>query len=49
LQHVLTIVRETLPDANYSIEEVASARETVYPVRSKHDPFRPFRLFSKSK
>lgn len=49
LQQVLSLVRETLPDAFYSIEEVASAREIVYPIRSKHDHFRLFRLFSKSK
>jgi uncharacterized protein YebE (UPF0316 family) len=49
LQHVLSVVRATLPDAFYSIEEVASARETVYPVNAKRDPFRFFRFFSKSK
>jgi len=49
LQQLLSLVRATLPDAFYSIEEVASARETVYPIHSNRDPFRPFRLFSKSK
>jgi uncharacterized protein YebE (UPF0316 family) len=49
LQQMLSVIRETLPDAFYSIEEVASARETVYPIRSKRDPFHFFRHFSKSK
>jgi uncharacterized protein YebE (UPF0316 family) len=49
LQRVLAEVRATLPDAFYSVEEVTSARETVYPVGAKRDPFRPLRLFSKSK
>ncbi|MBN2400459.1 MAG: DUF2179 domain-containing protein [Candidatus Aminicenantes bacterium] len=49
LQQVLTVIRESLPDAFYSIEEVASARATVYPLSSKSDPFRLFRLFSKRK
>ena len=49
LRSILNMVRETVPDAFYSVEEVASARETVYPVSSKRDPFRPFRLFSKRK
>ncbi len=49
LQQVLSLIREALPDAFYSIEEVASARATVYPVSSKPDPFGSFRLFSKSK
>jgi uncharacterized protein YebE (UPF0316 family) len=49
LQQVLSMIREALPDAFYSVEEVASARETVYPIRSKRDPFRSLRLFSKSK
>jgi uncharacterized protein YebE (UPF0316 family) len=49
LRQVLALVRATLPDAFYSIEEVASARETLYPIASKRDPFRPLRLFSKSK
>ena len=49
LQQVQALVRETMPDAFYSFEEVAGARETVYPLRSERDPFRPLRLFSKSK
>ena len=49
LQQVLSLIGEVLPDAFYSIEEVASARATVYPLSSKRDPFRPFRLFSKRK
>jgi len=51
LQQVQALVRETLPDAFYSVEEVAGARETVYPapIRSARDPFRPLRLFSKRK
>jgi uncharacterized protein YebE (UPF0316 family) len=49
LQCVLDTVRAAAPDAFYSIEEVANARETVYPVASKRDPFLPFRLFSKRK
>ena len=49
LQSILNTVRESVPDAFYSIEEVASARETVYPVSSKRDPFLPLRLFSKRK
>jgi uncharacterized protein YebE (UPF0316 family) len=49
LQQVLAVVRDTLPDAFYSIEEVVSARETVYPVNAKRDPFRFFRLFSTRK
>jgi len=49
LHQVLSVIRETLPDAFYSIEEVTSARETVYPLIAKRDPFRAFRFFSKSK
>jgi len=49
LQHVLALVRDALPGAFYSIEEVASARATVYPVVSKRDPFRFIRFLSKSK
>ena len=49
LQHVLSLIGEVLPDAFYSIEEVASSRATVYPLSAKRDPFRPFRLFSKRK
>ena len=51
LQQVQALVRETLPDAFYSFEEVAGARETVYPVpvRSERDPFRFLRFFTKSK
>jgi uncharacterized protein YebE (UPF0316 family) len=49
LHQVLSVIRATLPDAFYSIEEVASARETVYPLIAKRDPFRAFRFFSKSK
>jgi uncharacterized protein YebE (UPF0316 family) len=51
LQQVQAIVRETLPEAFYTVEEVASAREAVYPVpvRSDRDPFRLLRLFSKRK
>jgi uncharacterized protein YebE (UPF0316 family) len=49
LQHVLSLVHATLPNAFYSIEEVVSTSATVYPVVAKRDPFRLFRLFSKSK
>ncbi|HSQ34627.1 MAG TPA: DUF5698 domain-containing protein [Candidatus Binatia bacterium] len=49
LQRLLAVIRESLPDAFYSIEEVSSARETVYPVIAKRDTFRFFRFFSKSK
>ena len=49
LQQVLAVIRETLPEAFYSIEEVASARATVYPVGAKRDPFRFIRFLSKSK
>jgi uncharacterized protein YebE (UPF0316 family) len=49
LQHVLSLVHSTLPNAFYSIEEVVSTSATVYPVVAKRDPFRLFRLFSKGK
>lgn len=51
LRQVQALVRETLPDAFYSVEEVAGARETVYPapIRSERDPFHPLRFFSKRK
>jgi uncharacterized protein YebE (UPF0316 family) len=49
LQQVLALVRATLPDAFFSIEEVTSARESVYPIVSRRDPFRPLRFFTKSK
>ena len=51
LRQVQELVSETLPEAFYSVEEVAGARETVYPmpVSSERDPFRPLRLFSKRK
>ena len=51
LQQVQDLVRETLPDAFYSVEEVAGASERVYPapLRPRRDPFFPFRLFSKRK
>ncbi len=49
LHSILETVRATTPDAFYSIEEVASARGTLYPISSKRDPFRPFRLFSNRK
>jgi uncharacterized protein YebE (UPF0316 family) len=51
LQQVQEIIREVLPDAFYSVEEVAGARERVYPapLRPRRDPFFPSRLFSKRK
>lgn len=49
LQQVLDMIHECLPDAFYSVEEVSSARETVYPIIAKRDPFISFRLFSARK
>ncbi len=51
LQQVQQLVRSTLPDAFYSVEEVAGAGEKVYPapLSSRRDPVFPFRLFSKRK
>lgn len=51
LGQVQELVREVMPDAFYSVEEVAGARETVYPapLRPQRDPASPFRLFSKRK
>jgi len=51
LQQVRDLVRATLPDAFYSVEEVAGASENVYPapLRPRRDPASPFRLFSKRK
>ncbi|MBN2345122.1 MAG: DUF2179 domain-containing protein [Candidatus Aminicenantes bacterium] len=51
LQQVLELVRRVLPDAFYSVEEVAGAREKIYPaaLRPQRDPVFPLRLFSKRK
>jgi uncharacterized protein YebE (UPF0316 family) len=51
LRQVQELVSEFMPDAFYSVEEVAGARETVYraPLRPQRDPAFPFRLFSKRK
>jgi uncharacterized protein YebE (UPF0316 family) len=51
LQQVRSLVGEVLPDAFYSVEEVAGARATVYPapLRSARGTLRPLRLFSKRK
>lgn len=51
LPQVQAIVRQTLPDAFYSVEEVSGASERIYPasLRPRRDPALPFRLFSKRK
>jgi uncharacterized protein YebE (UPF0316 family) len=51
LRQIQELVIAILPDAFYSVEEVAGARETVYPtpLRPQRDPAFPFRLFSKRK
>jgi uncharacterized protein YebE (UPF0316 family) len=53
-QHLLQVqelVRQTLPTAFYSVEEVAGAGQRVYPaaLRPRRDPAFPFRLFSTRK
>jgi uncharacterized protein YebE (UPF0316 family) len=51
LQQVQELVRQTLPAAFYSVEEVAGAGQRVYPAppRPRRDPAFPFRLFSTRK
>ncbi len=51
LQQVQAILREILPLAFYSVEEVSGACERLYPtpLRPRRDPVFPFRLFSKRK
>jgi uncharacterized protein YebE (UPF0316 family) len=51
LRQVQELVRETLPGAFYSVEEVAGASERAYPapLRSRRDSVFPFRLFSARK
>jgi len=51
LRQVRDLVSEVMPDAFYSVEEVAGGRETIYPAprRPTRDPVLPFRLFSKRK
>lgn len=53
-QHLLQVqelIRETLPAAFYSVEEVAGAGQKIYPtpLSPRRDPIFPFRLFSKRK
>lgn len=51
LGQVRDLVRETLPGAFYSVEEVTGASERTYavPLRSRRDSVFPFRLFSSRK
>ena len=51
LRQIRDLVNEVVPDAFYSVEEVAGGRETIYPAprRPARDPVLPFRLFSKRK
>lgn len=50
LPQVRELVRETLPGAFFTVEEVSGASDRVYPaLRSRRDPVFPFRLFSARK
>lgn len=51
LQQVQQLAREKLPDAFYSVEEVAASCEKIYPasLSPRRDPVFPFRLFTKRK
>ncbi len=51
LQQLRQLAREKLPDAFYSVEEVAASCEKIYPtpLSPRRDPVFPLRLFSKRK
>lgn len=51
LQQLRQLAREKLPDAFYSVEEVAASCEKIYPtpLSPRRDPVFPLRLFTKRK